>query len=243
VKVLPSGRCSKLNDNSYSKASIVFIFLDESGDLGFDFENKRPSQKFVITLLVCDNRKAVAGFKTAVRKTLRNKINHRKKNKRIVDELHATSDSISTKKYFYQKIQNTDWKIYTVALNKQRVYEHLTSKAGRKKLYNFLANFLLRQIDLSAANPAVTMVVDKCKSKDEIEDFNQYLVNQLEARLPLNIPLIISHEDSKANTGLQAVDSFCWGIYRKYEHRDLEWYRVFANKIAFETEYLGSEQT
>jgi len=34
----------------------MFIFLDESGDLGFDFENKSPSQKFVITLLVCESR-------------------------------------------------------------------------------------------------------------------------------------------------------------------------------------------
>jgi len=220
----------------------MIIYLDESGDLGFDFANKKPSQKFVITLLACDNREAVTGFKTATRKTLRNKINHKRKNKRIVEELHATGDSIATKKYFYKKIINQDWRIYTVALNKQRVYEHLISKAGRKKLYNFLANFLLQQIDLSSANHTVTLVVDKCKNKEEIEDFNQYLANQFEARLPLNIPFIISHEDSKANTGLQAVDSFCWGIYRKYEHRDLEWYRVFANKIAFETEYLGNVQ-
>lgn len=87
-----------------------------------------------------------------------------------------------------------------------------------------------------------TLVVDKCKNKQEIEDFNQYLVNQLEAKLPLNIPLRISHEDSKTNTGLQAVDAFCWGIYRKYEHGDIEWYQHFADKIAFETEYLGDEQ-
>ena len=94
----------------------------------------------------------------------------------------------------------------------------------------------------SGTNPAVTMVVDKCKSKTDIEDFNRYLANQLEAKLPLNVPLIISHEDSKASTGLQAVDSFCWEIYRKYEHDDIEWYQHFADRIAFETEYLGNEQ-
>ena len=220
----------------------MFIYLDESGDLGFDFENKKPSQKFVITLLVCNNRAAVTSFKTAVRKTLRNKINHKRKNKRVVEELHATHDSIETKAYFYQKIKNQDWQIYAVVLNKVRVYDYLTSKPGRKKLYNYLANFLLKRIDLRNVNPAVTMVVDRCKNKAEIEDFNQYLANQLEARLPLKVPLNITHEDSKANTGLQAVDSFCWGIYRKYEHGDLEWYRYFADKIIFETEYLESGQ-
>lgn len=35
------------------------------------------------------------------------------------------------------------------------------------------------------------MVVDKCKNEAEIEDFNQYLSCQLEAKLPLNIPLNI----------------------------------------------------
>ena len=82
--------------------------------------------------------------------------------------------------------------------------------------------------------------MDKCKNKEEIADFNQYLGNQLEAKLPLNIPLNIYHEDSSASAGLQAVDLFCWGIYRKYEHADLEWYRDFCARIRFETEYLGN---
>lgn len=220
----------------------MFIFLDESGDLGFDFVNKKPSQKFVITLLVCENKKVVTDFKTAVRKTLKNKINHRKKNKRIVEELHATSDSISTKQYFLKKVKCQDWKIYAVVLNKRRVYDYLTNRGSRKKLYNFLANFILRQIDLSDVGPVVTLVVDKSKNKSEIVDFNQYLANQFEARLPLNIPLVISHEDSRTSAGLQAVDSFCWGVYRKYEHGDLAWYHYFADKVAFETEYLGVEQ-
>lgn len=220
----------------------MFIYLDESGDLGFDFKTKRPSKKFVITLLVCDSKEAVDSFKTAVRRTLKNKLNHKKSNSRRVYELHAVSLTPEIKEYFYRQVKSQDWRIYTVALNKSRVYAYLTNKAGRKKLYNYLANFLLKQIDLNLANPAVTMVVDKCKNKAEIEDFNQYLANQLEAKLPLNIPLNINHEDSQANTGLQAVDLFCWGIYRKYEHGDTQWYQTYARKIAFETEYLGSEQ-
>jgi len=49
----------------------------------------------------------------------------------------------------------------------------------------------------------------------------------------------IYHEDSKANTGLQAVDLFCWGVFRKYESKDTEWYSNFESQICFETEYLG----
>jgi len=218
----------------------MFIYLDESGDLGFDYENKSPSKKFVITLLVCKNRSSVDGFRLAVRRTLKNKLNHKKKNQRVVEELHATQLNFSIKQYFYRQIKNSNWEIYTVALNKSRVSDHLASKVGRKKLYNYLSNFLLEQVDLSSVNPAVTLIVDKCKNKAEIEDFNQYLANQLEARLPLNVPLNIYHEDSKASTGLQAVDLFCWGIYRKYEHADTEWYSSYRSRIKFETEYFGN---
>lgn len=220
----------------------MLIYLDESGDLGFDFENKTPSRNFVITLLVCNSKAAGDSFKIAVQRTLRNKLNHKKNSKRRVSELHAVNLTLAIKSYFYRQVKNGEWCIYTVALNKKRVYRDLTNKAGRKKLYNYLANFLLQKIDLRAVNPAVTLVVDKCKNKAEIEDFNQYLANQLEAKLPLNIPLYIYHEDSWANAGLQAVDLFCWGIYRKYEQGDIQWYQHYADKIVFEAEHLGTEQ-
>ena len=61
----------------------MIIYLDESGDLGFDFLKKKSSNFFVITLLVCHNKAAIDSFKVAVNRTLKNKLNHRKKNRRI----------------------------------------------------------------------------------------------------------------------------------------------------------------
>ncbi len=68
-------------------------------------------------------------------------------------------------------------------MNKKRVYENLQSPKGKKKLYNFLARFLLQKVDLSNPGNVVTLVIDKSKNKDEIADFNNYLANQLEALL------------------------------------------------------------
>ena len=56
-----------------------------------------------------------------------------------------------------------------------------------------------------------------------------------------DVPLNIYHERSQENAGLQAVDLFCWGIYRKVEHGDRAWYGVFGEKIMFETEYLPGQ--
>ena len=53
---------------------LVTIYLDESGDLGFDFNNKGTPRYFIITLLVCRNKKTVEHVKNAVKKTLKNKL-------------------------------------------------------------------------------------------------------------------------------------------------------------------------
>jgi hypothetical protein len=176
-------------------------------------------------------------FRKAVNRTLKNKINHRK-GCRKVQELKGTGITLEAKKYFYRNVLHDSWRLYTVVLNKSRVNDNLRRPHTRKKLYNFLARFILEKIDLSDAAPAVTLVTDRCKNREEIRDFNAYVANQLEALLPLNVPLNIYHERSHDNQGLQAVDLFCWGIFRKYEVGDTEWYDVYRDALAFETEYL-----
>lgn len=215
----------------------MIIFLDESGDLGFDFSKPKTSRKFVITLLVCQNREAVDCIRKAVNRTLKNKINH-KKGGRKIQELKGTGTSLEVKQYFYRHLLRDGWRLYTVVLNKSRVNDDLRRPHVKKKLYNFLARFILEKIDLADAAPAVTLVTDRCKNREEIRDFNSYVANQLEALLPLNVPLNIYHERSHDNQGLQAVDLFCWGMFRKYETGDAEWYDVYRDAIAFETEYL-----
>jgi len=216
----------------------LIIYLDESGDLGFDFAKTKTSRKFVITLLVCDGADGAEGFRKAVRRTLKNKLNRKKGKGRVVHELKGTGTTLSVKRYFYRQVPENGWRIYTVALNKARVEEPLRTRQGKKKLYNFLARFIIEQVDRSQAAPAVTLITDRCKNKEEIKDFNGYVANQLESLLPLNVPLNIYHESSQENAGLQAVDLFCWGVYRKYEARDLEWYQSYRENITFETEYL-----
>lgn len=216
----------------------MFIYLDESGDLGFDFQKRKTTKKFIITLLVCNSEPARRDIDKAVRRTLKNKLNHKKKNPRHITELKGTGTTIEIKKYFFRNINNIEWSIYSLILSKERVEPHLQTRIGKKKLYNFLSRVLMEKVDLSNVQRNVELIVDRSKNKEEIRDFNQYLVNQLEALLPLNTNLNILHLTSQESTGLQAVDLFCWGIFRKYENNDNEWYNAYRHKVRFETEYL-----
>jgi len=89
-----------------------------------------------------------------------------------------------------------------LVLNKIRVETHLQTKIGKKKLYNFLARFLMEKLNLSNVQRNAELIVDRCKNKQEVRDFNQYLINQLEALLPLNTDLNILHLTSQESTGL-----------------------------------------
>lgn len=216
----------------------MFIYLDESGDLGFDYNKIKTTKKFVITILVCYSNTARSEFKKAVRRTLKNKLNRKTKKARYITELKGTNTRVEVKVYFLRNIKNKDWNIYTLALNKIRVEPHLRTKIGKKKLYNFLSRVLLERLPIHRIERNVELVVDRCKNKEEVKDFNQYLINQLEALLPLNAALNISHLASVESAELQAVDLFSWGIFRKYEYSDMEWYNKFMHKITYETEYL-----
>jgi hypothetical protein len=220
----------------------MYIYLDESGDLGFDFSKRKTTEKFVITLLVCDTHGPPRQFRKAVRRTLKNKI-HRKKGVRLKSELKGANTSLQVKKYFLRLIQQeSDWGIYTVVLNKKRVQDHLRRKMAKSKLYNFLARFAIEKLSLKTTSTNVRLIVDRSKNRAEIRDFNRYIQNQIEALLPLNTRLIIEHLSSFESAGLQAADLFSWGVFRKYEFADKEWYDVFSSQIRFETEYLQKKR-
>jgi hypothetical protein len=213
----------------------MFIFRDESGDLGFDFNNANTTKKFVIALLVCDNRPVVNQFKRAVSRSKKSKL--RRTSGRL-EELKGASTSIEIKEYFFRFSPSSGWGIYTVILDKERAYGRLRKKLNRSKLYDFLARFLISQLQIPTGTNAVSLVIDRSKTRREIKDFDTYVGNHLTELMPMETPLFITHELSHNNPGLQAADLFSWGIFRKYERRDDEWYSLFSEWIIFEDEYL-----
>lgn len=214
-----------------------YLYLDESGDLGFDFVNKKPSKFFTIAVVAVDSIEENRKLIKAVRLTLRRKLNPPNKRKRIVYELKGSSTTIEVKKYFYRFVQPIRFGVYAVTLNKRRVYERLTKEKAR--VYNFISRHVLDRIPFEKnAGQRVEMIVDKSKSKPEIVEFNTYIRHQLEARLPPSAKLDVFHWSSQDTPGLQAADVFCWGIFQKYERKDEAWLAVFREKLMLDEQYL-----
>ena len=208
----------------------ICIYLDESGDLGFNFDKKRTPRYFIITLLVCHNQAAVTHFKRAIRKTYKTKLSVAQSD---IRELKGTKTICAIKKYFYRQISHIkDWHLYGIVLDKHLLKKKLGGVLpSEQRIYNHLSKEVLAQVDLSSIKSQLLLVVDKRKGKEGINEFNKYLSNHLEATLPLNIAYDISHERSHENPILQAVDMFCWGIGRHYEHDDQEWLSVYKDRL------------
>lgn len=215
---------------------MLYSYLDESGDLGFDFVNKKPSKFFTITILVIRGNMEKRMLFKGVKKTLKRKLNPKGKRKRIVIELKGRKTTIEIKKYFYEQIKSLDFCIYALTLNKRRVYEYLTRNKSR--VYNFIARNVLDQIPFNEIETRVDLIIDKSKSKPEIIEFNNYITTQLKAKIDPKIPLNICHLTSVENSGLQAVDLFSYGIFEKYERKRNEWFNVFKEKVKYDSLYL-----
>lgn len=213
------------------------LFLDESGDLGFDFVNKKPSRYFTVCILAASDPDSYYAIRKAIKVTLRRKVNRGKKEALFKSEIKATEVPLSVKKYFYEKVKSHKFGIYSMTLNKRRVYDQLIHE--KERVYNFIARQVLDKIPFEKAAIRVQLTIDKSKGKKEIREFNDYIVRQLKGRLDPAVPLNIDHLDSRQDAGLQAADLFAWGILRRYEKQDSEWLDCYAGKILLDEVYLG----
>lgn len=215
-----------------------YLYLDESGDLGFDFVNKKPSKFFTITILALSSREANRQLIKAVKVTLRRKLNSPGKRKRLVRELKGTRTTLDVKRYFLNQTEDIRFGIYSITLNKRKVYEQLTKKKSR--VYNYIARQVLDQIPFAKnKGDRVELIIDRSMAKPEITEFNTYISQQLEGRLAQDVVLDIYHKLSHENYGLQAADLFCWGIFQKYERNNTDWYDHFAqSKLRFDKQFL-----
>lgn len=210
---------------------MLYLFLDESGDLGFDFVQKKPSEHFVVTILAIkgdDNRKKLA---KAVSRTLRKKLNPKNKAK-APQELKGMGTSLAVKRYFMKQAESIDFKLYAVIIPKKKLFFKLAE--DKTKIYDLITHKLLEHVPLKEAKQKVVLILDRSKDKRSVQEFNESTSIHLNKRLDQKVPFKIYHYDSQDVHELQAADLFAWGIFRKYEKEDLAWYKLFRQRIHVE---------
>ncbi|MBU1718005.1 MAG: DUF3800 domain-containing protein [Bacteroidetes bacterium] len=194
---------------------MTYIFLDESGDLGFDFDKQRTSKFFVITFLFCQTKRQIEKIVSLTHSELK------KQHKMKGGVLHCYQQKPITRQRLLNRLANVDCSIMTVYLNKKRVYTRLQDE--KDVMYNYVTNILLDRImtkKLLGSKPYDVVLVASRKETNKFlnENFKQYLRTKIKGSHGLDISVEIKtpHEEK----GLQAVDFVSWAIFRKQELGD-----------------------
>lgn len=212
----------------------LIIYLDESGDLGFDFNTAKTCQYFVIALLICYDDAANANTLRSVRNTLKNKVS------KNINELKGASLALPIKKYFLNQMRkHSRWYLSAAIADKKswvRNHQANHNHALKKKaLYDEIARRVFSQLtDIDRATH-IDIVIDRSKNKDEITEFDAAVIAAVRDRINKKAYLNIRHSNSQEELGLQAVDIFCSGFGRKYEKNDIVWYSEFSDRVMSET--------
>jgi hypothetical protein len=205
----------------------MYLFLDESGNLGFDLT--KTTRFFAMALLIVNNLHSVKAINLNISQTLK----RMNKKQKVVKELKGTDTSIKIKKYFLDGITNSSWYLHSIIIDKKsfQIPKYIKHSSH---LYNYIALNLFSQITIEKQQSAIVINVDKCKTKKEICIFNHQVKELFYHQLCTTNNLIINHKYSHDMKLLQAVDLFCYGLFSKYEYKDLAWYNCFRDRIRTE---------
>lgn len=204
---------------------MVYIFLDESGDLGFD-SRKTNSKYFVITVLAVHDKKPIEKVVKDIHGNLRKNV------KRISGGiLHCYKEKPTTRKRLLKAINKKKCSIMTIYLNKSKVYTNLRNE--KHVLYNYVTNILLDRImtkKLIKSNSSIILIAAKRETNKFLNiNFTGYLEGQIKNKHGLN--LTVSIKTPNEEKALQAADFISWGIFRKYEKGDSSYYKIIKDKI------------
>lgn len=202
---------------------MAYIFLDESGDLGF---KPASSKWFIFTIVLTNNHRRIEKIVRKVKEGMR------KSKRKRVHELHAY-DSTSEVKLKMLKLLATDddLRVLSIILNKKKV--HIDFNNQKNYLYNYTANVLLELLHskkIIDTDEPVFLYIDQ-------KDTNRNIRNNFEAYLNDNFvkkgngKVVIKIKPSHSERCLQAVDFVSWAIFRKYEKGDYEYYNIIKDKI------------
>lgn len=209
---------------------MAYIYLDESGDLGFDFKKKKTSKYFVIACLFVTEKRPIE----KIIKKIFSKFS--KKEIRIHGGvIHAYKEKPSTKKKILTLLSKKNISIISIYLNKSKVYTKL--KDEKHVLYNYVTNILLDRIctkKLIPTNEEIKLIASRRETNKFLnENFCGYLESQVSEKHKLDIKIEIkSPQQEKC---LQVVDCVCWAIFRKREHEDGSFYEIIKEKITEES--------
>ncbi|MBF0122890.1 MAG: DUF3800 domain-containing protein [Candidatus Omnitrophica bacterium] len=203
---------------------MAYLFMDESGCLGFDFGKQRTSKYFIVTCLFADSRRPIEKIARKVHGSL--PLTARRRS----GVLHCSKEKPVTRQRLFRLLVSQDVRVMAICLNKRKVYTRLQDE--KHVLYNYVTNILLDRIfSRKMTLPADLILVASKRETNRFLNVNfaDYLNRQADSVHGVRLEVVVkTPAEEKA---LQVVDFVSWAIFRKYEFGDEAYYNMIKEKI------------
>lgn len=196
----------------------VYIFIDESGDLG-----ESGSKYFIITAIWTEQPEL---FDRLIKNLKRHKFN---KILKKVSEIKANSSKHELKENILKKFSEIE-KVrgHAIILEKKKVFSKYL-KGDKHKLYNYVCGVLASTMTFESKHLIIR--IDRSKGKQALrDDFDGYIKRKCTEN-DLSRMVEVHHSWSHAWTGLQIVDFVSWAIFQKFEYNNDFFYKLIEKKI------------
>ncbi len=213
---------------------MLYMFLDESGDLGFNLNRKGTSRYFLVTIITTKDKDHLNRI---VKKTIRGLSDkNRKKHSGV---LHAYKESPRTRKKLLDFLfENETLRVGLIYMDKVSMSK--VSKYKKHILYNQMIEVLFGCVYKNikvVTGENINLIVSKRETNKLLnKNFNLYIERNILNSHGVN--LIIDIENTSSEKGLQVVDMVSWAIFRKYEYGDTSYYDLIKERIVEEFLFL-----
>ncbi len=206
---------------------MTYLFLDESGDLGFKHGSTRY---FMISLVLTDDRR---GLEKIVKRIFRGFSKTEKKSHGGV--LHAYSETPQTRKKMLTLFHaHTQSHVFVICVDKEKVSADLHNK--KHTLYNFTVGTLLKRLYVGGillTDKKVCLIASRRETNKLLnENFITYLKKQTKKH---NADMQITIRKQDEEKALQVTDIVSWAVFRKYEYQDDTYYSLLQDDIVEES--------
>ncbi len=202
---------------------MLYLYIQNSGDLGFDFDSKKTSNFFSVCALVVKGQSNDRAIGRAVKRL----------SKCCKPEENALP--LGTLRELYKSVKRMELSLFSVTLDKKKAFAR--PSFDKDRLFSYIAGLVIKGIDFKDTAVNVTMSADNFgQGRGEIQ-FSDLLRTQVQGRVRISIPLKFLRVDPRESAGLQAAGLFARGLHAKHEDDELKWYSVFREKIGAEIFY------
>ena len=203
---------------------MVYIYQDESGDLGFDFNKAGTSNHFSIAFIITNQPRPISSLVGKVFATLPRAI--KRKSSGV---LHAYYEKAVTITRLLRGLASKDVKIASIRLDKRKVLITGNPHELYANIVVTLVNRLFKDGIISGSEDIALLASRMNTSKSLNASFSERVAGRMQG---LNFSVnIVKPNDDKC---LQAADFVSWALWQKYEKGDDSFASLLADKIVRE---------